>query len=252
MWVESDTHLPDGESLVRQVLHGKRFFRREFGKEVNHLWFPDCFGYSAAVPQILAKAGIRYFVTMKLAWSQFNKMPHHSFHWRGIDGSEVLAHLLPEDTYHCSAKPDRLAGSSAARPGQRCSGGTGGSVLHGARCGGTALPGLRGGPVAPSSDRGAPTGNRRMAYGNVYGVRMQSGMGGARTAIQTHRTARRRLRAIRSERRSGRVREPDSRSVARRREGTPATTTVAACHGTPQSVSLWASRQSHPYGKRNL
>jgi len=93
MWVESDCNIPSGESLVRQVLHGKAFFKREFGVEVDNLWLPDVFGYSAALPQILRKAGIKYFFTAKLAWNEVNKFPHSSFHWQGIDGSRVLAHL---------------------------------------------------------------------------------------------------------------------------------------------------------------
>jgi alpha-mannosidase len=109
MWVESDTNVPSGESLVRQVLHGKRFFRDEFGKEMTILWLPDVFGYSAALPQILRKAGVPYFTTQKMSWSRFNRMPHHTFWWEGIDGTRVLAHLPPEDTYNSSASPRAIA-----------------------------------------------------------------------------------------------------------------------------------------------
>ncbi|MDJ0840076.1 MAG: glycoside hydrolase family 38 C-terminal domain-containing protein [Acidobacteriota bacterium] len=100
MWVEADCNLISGESMVRQVLHGKNFFRDEFGVDVNHLWLPDVFGYSAALPQILKKAGMDYFLTQKISWNQFNTFPHHTFRWRGIDGSEVLAHFPPENTYN--------------------------------------------------------------------------------------------------------------------------------------------------------
>ncbi len=105
MWVEADTNLTGGESLVRQILHGRQFFYQEFGIEVNNLWLPDVFGYSAALPQILVKSGIRYFMTQKLSWSLINAFPHHSFHWQGIDGSRVLAHMLPEETYNSPAAP---------------------------------------------------------------------------------------------------------------------------------------------------
>lgn len=109
MWVESDTNVPSGESLVRQLLYGKRFYRSEFGKEVTNLWLPDVFGYSAALPQILRKAGVETFMTQKLSWSIVNDFPHHTFWWEGIDGSRVLAHMLPEDTYNSSAAPRALA-----------------------------------------------------------------------------------------------------------------------------------------------
>lgn len=94
MWVEADTNLASGESLVRQVLHGKRFYRQEFGKEAQVLWLPDVFGYSAALPQILKKSGVPYFMTTKISWNEFNKVPYDTFHWRGIDGSSVLSHFI--------------------------------------------------------------------------------------------------------------------------------------------------------------
>ena len=109
MWVESDTNVPSGESLVRQLLHGKRFYRDEFGKEIDNLWLPDVFGYSAALPQILKKAGVDTFMTQKMSWSIVNRFPHHTFQWQGIDGSQVLAHMLPEETYNSSAAPRAIA-----------------------------------------------------------------------------------------------------------------------------------------------
>jgi len=94
MWVEADCNLTSGESLVRQILYGKRFFKQEFGKDNKILWLPDVFGYSAALPQILKKTGTPYFMTTKLSWNQFNKIPYDTFYWRGIDGSEVLTHFI--------------------------------------------------------------------------------------------------------------------------------------------------------------
>jgi alpha-mannosidase len=105
LWVESDTNLVAGEAFIRQMLYGRRFFREEFGVEVDYVWLPDTFGYTAALPQIMASAGIRYFLTQKLSWSLVNRFPHHSFHWRGIDGSQVLVHMLPEETYNSPAAP---------------------------------------------------------------------------------------------------------------------------------------------------
>ena len=94
MWLEADCNLTSGESLVRQFLHGKRFFKEEFGVDNKILWLPDVFGYSGALPQIMKKSGVDYFMTTKLAWNQINKIPNDTFIWRGIDGSEVLTHLI--------------------------------------------------------------------------------------------------------------------------------------------------------------
>ncbi|WP_130859037.1 alpha-mannosidase [Gracilibacillus phocaeensis] len=105
MWVEPDSNIPSGESLVRQVIHGKRFFADEFGKDVRTLWVPDIFGYSPTLPQILQQANIDYVMTQKLSWSEYNDHPHHTFYWQGIDGSKILTHLPPEDTYNSPAAP---------------------------------------------------------------------------------------------------------------------------------------------------
>lgn len=94
MWLEADCNVTSGESLVRQFLHGKKFFKDEFGNDNKILWLPDVFGYSAALPQIMRKSGIEYFITTKIAWNQFNKLPMDTFNWRGIDSSEVLTHLV--------------------------------------------------------------------------------------------------------------------------------------------------------------
>lgn len=108
MWVEADCNLCSGESLVRQVLVGKNFFLDEFGIETDVLWLPDVFGYSAALPQILQKAGIPYFSTIKISWSQFNKFPYSTFYWKGIDGSRVLAHFPPTGDYNAFPEPKKL------------------------------------------------------------------------------------------------------------------------------------------------
>ncbi|MTW84339.1 alpha-mannosidase [Virgibacillus dakarensis] len=94
MWLEPDCNLPSGESFIRQLLHGTRFFRKEFGVECTYLWLPDVFGYSWALPQILKKSGIKSFVTTKISWNQYNRMPHDVFTWRGIDGSEILTYFI--------------------------------------------------------------------------------------------------------------------------------------------------------------
>jgi len=94
MWVESDTNVPSGESLVRQFLFGLRYFKKTFGVEQKVLWLPDVFGYSAALPQIAKKSGIDYFMTTKISWNQYNHFPHDTFKWRGIDGTEMLTHFI--------------------------------------------------------------------------------------------------------------------------------------------------------------
>jgi alpha-mannosidase len=108
MWVEADCNLISGESMVRQMVHGKNFFRDEFGVDVKNLWIPDVFGYSAAMPQIMKRAGVDYFLTQKLSWSQFNKFPYTTFMWCGIDGTSVLTHFPPENTYNSELAPASL------------------------------------------------------------------------------------------------------------------------------------------------
>lgn len=121
MWVEADCNLTSGESLVRQFIHGKRFFLEEFGLDNRVLWLPDVFGYSGALPQIMKKCGIDYFMTTKLAWNQFNKVPYDTMLWRGIDGTEVLTHLITTlgvnqpikdffTTYNGMLHPDAIMG----------------------------------------------------------------------------------------------------------------------------------------------
>jgi alpha-mannosidase len=100
MWLEADCNLPSGESLVRQFVHGMRFFGEEFGIRDRVLWLPDVFGYSAALPQILRGVGIDTFMTTKISWNQFNRLPHDTFRWRGIDGSDVLAHFVTTPEPH--------------------------------------------------------------------------------------------------------------------------------------------------------
>ncbi|HEX3044504.1 MAG TPA: alpha-mannosidase [Bacillota bacterium] len=104
MWLEADCNLASGESLVRQVLFGTRFFEREFGVKNKILWLPDVFGYSAALPQILKKSGIDYFMTTKISWNEYNKIPYDTFKWRGIDGTEVLTHFVTTQDAGMSSK----------------------------------------------------------------------------------------------------------------------------------------------------
>ncbi|MGU3411631.1 alpha-mannosidase [Microbacterium sp. M1A1_1b] len=110
MWVESDTVMPTGESLVRQFSQGQRFFEREFGIRPEGVWLPDSFGYSPALPQLMRRAGFAWFFTQKISWNQVNKFPHHTFLWEGIDGSRVFSHFPSMDTYN-----SRLSGSEVAK-----------------------------------------------------------------------------------------------------------------------------------------
>ncbi len=108
MWVEADCNLPSGEALVRQLLHGKRFFMREFGYETKILWLPDVFGYPGNLPQLMAEAGCDFFLTQKLSWNDTNKPEHHTFMWKGIDGTRVFTHFPPADTYNGDFSPEEV------------------------------------------------------------------------------------------------------------------------------------------------
>jgi alpha-mannosidase len=121
MWLEADCNLTSGESLTRQFLYGKRFFKEEFGVDNRILWLPDVFGYSGALPQIMKKCGIDYFMTTKLSWNQFNKVPNDTLLWEGIDGSSVLTHFISTlgvgqstdrffTTYNGTLHPDAIMG----------------------------------------------------------------------------------------------------------------------------------------------
>ena len=105
MWVEADSHIPDGESLMRQFIYGQAYWRETFGHEVRTVWLPDVFGYSGSLPGIAKLNGAEYILTMKNAWNLFNPFPYNAFNWIGIDGSRVLAYRLPEETYNGSANP---------------------------------------------------------------------------------------------------------------------------------------------------
>lgn len=94
MWLEADCNLSSGESLVRQIIFGKKFIKDEFGIDSKILWLPDVFGYSAALPQILKKSGVDKFVTSKISWNETNKLPYDSFMWQGIDGTEIFSYFL--------------------------------------------------------------------------------------------------------------------------------------------------------------
>ncbi|MFJ5720674.1 alpha-mannosidase [Streptomyces sp. NPDC093149] len=109
MWVESDTNMPGSEALARQFVYGKRFFLEEFGVETEEVWLPDSFGYSAALPQLVALSGSRWFLTQKISWNTTNPFPHHSFLWEGLDGTRVFTHFPPVDTYVAELSGAELA-----------------------------------------------------------------------------------------------------------------------------------------------
>jgi alpha-mannosidase len=113
MWVEPDCNLPSGEALVRQLLHGKRFFIRELGYEPREVWLPDVFGYPASLPQLMAAAGCSYFLTQKLSWNDTNKPAHHTFIWEGIDGTRIFTHFPPADTYNGDFSAGEVVRSAA-------------------------------------------------------------------------------------------------------------------------------------------
>ena len=118
MWVEADCNLTGAESLARQFLLGRTFFRKHFGYRAESpvLWLPDVFGYAWNLPQLIKEAGLEYFFTIKIGWNQYNRLPFDSFWWQGLDGTRVLTHFstTPERpnqfraTYNAKASPDQV------------------------------------------------------------------------------------------------------------------------------------------------
>jgi alpha-mannosidase len=102
-WVEHDTNMPSGESLVRQFLYGQRYFESHFGERSTTFWLPDTFGYSSQIPQLCRLAGMSRFFTQKLSWNNINRFPHTTFNWVALDGSQVLTHMAPSETYTAEA-----------------------------------------------------------------------------------------------------------------------------------------------------
>jgi alpha-mannosidase len=121
MWVEADCNLTGAESLARQFLLGRTFFREHFGADAESrvLWLPDVFGYAWALPQLIKQAGLEYFFTIKIGWSQYNRMPYDTFWWQGLDGTRVLTHFstTPDaggygtSTYNAEATPAQVIGT---------------------------------------------------------------------------------------------------------------------------------------------
>ena len=111
MWVEADTNLLSGESLVRQFLYGKKFLKEEFDYDSKVCWLPDVFGYTASLPQIMKKSEVDYFMTSKISWNDTNEFPYSIFHWEGLDGTDVLTHvprvILPQ-TYNGEVEADKI------------------------------------------------------------------------------------------------------------------------------------------------
>ncbi|MEU9337709.1 glycoside hydrolase family 38 C-terminal domain-containing protein [Streptomyces sp. NPDC048290] len=138
MWVEADGNLPGGEALVRQLVHGRRFFRDEFGVETDGVWLPDTFGHTAAYPQLAALAGARWFLTRQPSRTGAGLLPHPTFWWEGIDGTRIFTHCPPDDPGGA-----RLSGAGLSEQG---GGGTRSLVPFGHGDGG-------GGPSAPMLEK---------------------------------------------------------------------------------------------------
>jgi alpha-mannosidase len=112
MWVEPDLNLPDGESLVRQLLVGQRYFQKEYGVTARIGWNPDSFGYNWQLPQIYKRSGMDYFVTQKMHWNDTNQLPFRLFWWESPDGSKVLTYF-PTDYVHTNVNPTRISADFA-------------------------------------------------------------------------------------------------------------------------------------------
>ena len=111
MWVEADMNLPSGESLARQLVYGQRYFQSRFGVRCKEAWLPDVFGYPASLPQIFRAGGCDRFITQKLSWNKTNRFPHSTFEWQGLDGSQVLTHFPPVDTYNATIVGEEIVHS---------------------------------------------------------------------------------------------------------------------------------------------
>ncbi len=108
MWIESDCNLVSGESMIRQFLLGQKLFREDFGAEPETVWLPDVFGYAGSLPQIFRRCGMKHFLTQKLCWSNYTQFPHHTFQWEGIDGTRILTHFPPANTYNGNCRPEQM------------------------------------------------------------------------------------------------------------------------------------------------
>ncbi len=108
MWLEADTNISGGESLIRQVMLGRRYFKDEFGADSRVLWLPDVFGYSGALPQILRGCGCKGFATAKITWAYNGgePFPYNTFNWEGIDGTSIPAHIYTD--YNSHTRPSGL------------------------------------------------------------------------------------------------------------------------------------------------
>ena len=121
MWVEADCNVSGAESLARQFLLGRTYFKEKFGKnaETPVLWLPDVFGYAWALPQLIKQAGLQYFMTIKIGWSQYNRLPYDTFLWQGLDGTKILTHFSTvkelgssyTSTYNSMANPQEALGT---------------------------------------------------------------------------------------------------------------------------------------------
>ena len=118
MWCEADTNIPSGESLIRQFLYGKNYFKKKLGVDSRLLWLPDVFGYSAALPQLMKLAEVDGFITSKISWNQYNRFPYDCFKWKGLDGSEIPVQFIttPHEneailTYNAMATPAEVKGA---------------------------------------------------------------------------------------------------------------------------------------------
>jgi alpha-mannosidase len=129
MWVEPDLNMPDGESLVRQLLVGKRWYKQAYGVDVRIGWNPDSFGYTWQLPQIYKKSGVDYFVTQKMTWNDTNQLPFKLFWWESPDGSKVLSYF-PHDYANDNLNPVRLS-ADLAQARQRSTGMTDMMDLYG-------------------------------------------------------------------------------------------------------------------------
>lgn len=104
MWAEPDCNLIDGESWVRQILYGKKYFKEKFAQDTKIAWNVDSFGYNWNMPQIYKKSGFDFFITQKIGWNDTNLFPYHLFWWQSPDGSRILTYF-PYERYNFTIQP---------------------------------------------------------------------------------------------------------------------------------------------------
>ena len=101
-WDSGDVNVPSSEAVMRNILYGNEYFKKEFGKTSTDIFLPDCFGFGYALPSIAAHMGLTGFSTAKLSWGSAYGTPFDIGRWYGVDGSYLVSAINPGATAHPS------------------------------------------------------------------------------------------------------------------------------------------------------